>query len=104
LRGRVAWQPTANELNSSWASGASVTRALWHTPLTASWQHTQPELWTYGTGAAAEQTSFGVDLAPSLRSLIGPSVGGGLTYEFQKPDDRSLASDQSLMLNLTFGW
>lgn len=107
LSSRVAASPNAGSAESgrAWASRASLSRTLWHTPVTASWTRQDQALWTLG---AAQQTgteaALGVDLSPQLRSLLGPGLGANLSYRHLRYDSGELADDQQLQMGVQLDW
>lgn len=107
LSSRVAASPNAGSADGggAWASRASLSRTLWHTPVTASWTRQDQALWTLGAAQqSGTEAALGVDLSPQLRSLLGPGLGANLSYRHLTYDSGTLADDQQLNMGVQLEW
>jgi len=108
LSGALAWRPAGAHSGAPpplWAGRASLQRSLWRTPVTASWQRSQPQLWSQPvTASAGQETALALDLTPQLHRWLGPALGADLSYRRLRPDDRVLRAEDSLHMGLRFDW
>jgi hypothetical protein len=107
LSGQVMLQSVAGDDAQSalnWASRARISRKFWGAPVSASWQRSNPELWSLSSDAvASEQAALMLGLTPQLRRWLDPAIDADLSWQWLHPYDPQAGVDQRVMMNFSYG-